>query len=519
MKNSKINNGNTPKKPLVSKETSIKLSILLLFTGLLCASILIGREFIFETTLGVLFITGLLLLIFYKDLNRYTPAIEQDYKTIILVGILITGNFIIARAFFFIYEISTISLGGVDPMLPIYLLPLAIGPMLAALLIDIHTAILLAVVTSLLAGLWLNSPIYPIYNFAAGITAAFGVIRCKRRSAIWRGGLYVSLVSAFTAVAISLLNNTFFSLDTPVILALSILNGLQVAILVSALLPVFEKFFKLSTDISLLELLDLNQPLMQELLAEAPSTYHHSVVVGNLVESAAEAVGVNPLLARVSAYYHDIGKIKMPEYFVENQTGDISRHESIAPRMSALVLISHVKEGVELAKQHNLPQALIDIIEQHHGTSIQSYFYQKAKEIHESDNTTPPVQEEDFRYPGPKPKTRVAALIYMADSVEAASRTLAEPTPPKLSALIDRIVNNKIIDGQLDECELTLKDIREIKTHFVFILSSIYHKRIKYPDFEIENEDTDTKPAAVPEAGDKKNNGGSRKHPNHPKTA
>jgi putative nucleotidyltransferase with HDIG domain len=519
MKNSKTTNGKAPKKPLVSKEASIRFSLLLLFAGLLGASILIGREFMFEATLGVLFITGLLLSIFYKDLKRYTPAIEQDYKAIILVGILLTGNFILARPFYFILEIFTLWLGAIDPLIPIYIIPLATGSMLAALLIDIHTAILLTVVTSLLAGLWLNSPIYPIFNFVAGITAVFGVISCKRRSAIWRGGLYVSIVCAFTALAISLLNNTFLSLGTPIILGLSILNGLLVAIFTSAMLPVFEKFFKLSTNISLLELLDLNQPLMQELLAEAPSTYHHSIVVGNLVESAAEAVGVNPLLARVSAYYHDIGKIKMPEYFIENQTGDISRHESIAPRMSALVLISHVKEGIELAKQHRLPQALIDIIEQHHGTSIQSYFYQKAKEIYESDNTSPPVQEEDFRYPGPKPKTRVAALIYMADSVEAASRTLSEPTPPKLSALIDRIINSKIIDGQLDECELTLKDIREIKTHFVFILSSIYHKRIKYPEFEMKNEDTDNKPATVSKTGHKKNNGGSRKHPDHPKTA
>jgi len=242
---------------------------------------------------------------------------------------------------------------------------------------------------------------------------------------------------------------------------------------------------------------------MQELLAEAPSTYHHSIVVGNLVESAAEAVGVNPLLARVSAYYHDIGKIKMPEYFIENQTGDVSRHESIAPRMSALVLISHVKEGVELAKAHNLPSVLIDIIREHHGTSIQRYFYQKAKEEYENDNTSPPVLEEDFRYPGPKPKTRVAALVHMADAVEAASRTLTDPTPEKISTLIDRIVNNRLIDGQLDECELTLKDIREIKTHFIFILRSIYHKRITYPGFEIEDEDTDKKPAAVSKTGQK----------------
>lgn len=485
----------------------IRVSILILFTGLLGISILVGRDFLFETTLGVFLVIGLLLLIFYKDFKRYTPSIEKDYKTVLLLGIIITANFIVGRTFYFIFELFTLWLGKIDPMIPIYVIPLATGSMLAALLVDIHAAILLTIITSLIAGLWLNNPLFPIFNFAAGITAAFGVIRCKRRSAIWRAGLYVSMVCAFTSIILTLLNKQFFSLETPVIIGLSFLNGLLVAILVSALLPLHEKFFKLSTDISLLELLDLNQPLMQELLAEAPSTYHHSIIVGNLVESAAEAVGVNPLLARVSAYYHDIGKIKMPEYFIENQTGEVSRHESIAPRMSALVLISHVKEGIELAKRYNLPQSLIEIIQQHHGTSIQNYFFQKAKEMHENDKEFPPPLEEDFRYPGPKPRTRVAALLHMADAIEAASRTLTEPTPEKISTLIDRIINNRIIDGQLDECELTLKDIREIKIHFVFILSSMYHKRIVYPGFEIEDEDTDKKPATVSKAGQKKNSG------------
>lgn len=504
----KLNNTQKNKKHLITKESLIRISLLALFSVAIGGMILFSKDFVSgkttgilsETTAGVVLAIGLLLLIFYKDLKRYTPTIEKDYKTIILVGILLTTNFILGPVFYFIFKLFTLWLGNINPTLPIYVIPLATGSMLAALLIDIHTAILLTIVSSLIAGLWLNDPVYPIFNFAAGITAAFGVIRCKRRSAIWRGGLYVSMVSVLTSIILILYKGDILSSETLVIVGFSFSNGMLVAILVSALLPVGEKFFKLITDISLLELLDLNQPLLQELLAEAPSTYHHSIVVGNLVESAAEAVGVNPLMARVSAYYHDIGKIKMPEYFVENQTGSVSRHEKMSPRMSSLVLVSHVKEGVELAKQYNLPKTIIDIIQQHHGTSIQTYFWQKAKELHEADKTSPPPIEEDFRYPGPKPKTNVAALIHMADAVEAASRTLAKPTPEKISALIDRIVNNRIIDGQLDECELTLKDIREIKTHFVFILSSMFHKRINYPGFEIEDEDTDKKPAAVSEA-------------------
>ncbi|HDH00834.1 MAG TPA: HDIG domain-containing protein, partial [Nitrospirae bacterium] len=287
----------------------------------------------------------------------------------------------------------------------------------------------------------------------------------------------------------------FLTLNTVAALGFAFANGLIVATLVSALLPLLEYSFKISTDISLLELVDLNQPLMRNLLLEAPGTYHHSIVVGTLVEAAAEAVDVNPLLARVSAYYHDIGKMKMPEYFVENQTMPVSRHEKLAPRMSSLILMSHVKEGVELAKQHKLPQSIIDIIQQHHGTSVITYFYQKAKE-QQGDTALPPA-ENDFRYPGPKPQTRVAALVLMADAVEAASRTLTDPIPARISALVERIVNRFFLDGQLDDCELTLKDLREIRSHFVYLLNSMFHRRIDYPGFEIKDDDSDKEPAKI----------------------
>jgi putative nucleotidyltransferase with HDIG domain len=245
------------------------------------------------------------------------------------------------------------------------------------------------------------------------------------------------------------------------------------------MLPILEYTFKVTTDISLLELLDMEQPLMKNLMITAPGTYHHSIIVGNLVESAAEAVGVNPLLARVSSYYHDIGKVKMPEYFVENQSNSMSKHEKLAPHMSSIIISSHVKEGVELAKQHKLPQPIIDIIEQHHGTSLMTFFYQKAKG--QRDESEP--SEEEYKYPGPKPQTRVAALVMMADAVEAASKVLNDPTPARIAALVDKIINHIFLEGQLDECELTLKDISEIKKHFSYILTGILHKRIDYPGF------------------------------------
>jgi putative nucleotidyltransferase with HDIG domain len=258
------------------------------------------------------------------------------------------------------------------------------------------------------------------------------------------------------------------------------ISAVIVVAIVSLLLPVLEKVFKVTTDISLLELLDLDHPLMKNLMIEAPGTYHHSIIVGNLVEACSEFVGVNPLLARVGAYYHDIGKSKMPEYFVENKSMGASKHEKLTPHMSAIVLISHVKEGVELARQHNLPEEVVDVVEQHHGDTLIKYFYDKAREAKDGED----LSEDVYRYPGPKPQTRTTALIMMADAVEASSRVLYDPTPARISALVDKIINHIFLAGQLEECELTLKDISEIKARFTFILNGILHKRIEYPGFD-----------------------------------
>jgi len=229
------------------------------------------------------------------------------------------------------------------------------------------------------------------------------------------------------------------------------------------------------------------------LMINAPGTYHHSVIVGSLVESAAETVGVNPLLARVSSYYHDIGKAKMPEYFVENQGGAPNKHDKLTPHMSSMIIINHVKEGVELANQYKLPQPLIDIIKQHHGTAVLTYFFQKAKDM---GYDAAPGQEE-YMYPGPRPQTRVAALVMMADAVEAASKVLNDPTPARISALVEKIINHIFLEGQLDECELTLKDISEIKKRFIYILTGIMHKRIDYPGFDFGNGNSHKEPAKI----------------------
>jgi putative nucleotidyltransferase with HDIG domain len=363
--------------------------------------------------------------------------------------------------------------------------------MLVSLLFDFHTAITFSFTVSLLTGLWTHDAPFTIYAFVGSIAAAFSVIRCKKRSGLLKGGGYVIAANVITGIVILLFKGELFTPKGPPSILFAALGGMSVAAIVSLLLPLIEYSFKVTTDISLLEHLDLNQPVMKNLMITAPGTYHHSVIVGNLAESAAEAVGVNPLLARVSSYYHDIGKVKMPDYFIENQSGPVSKHEKLTPHMSSMIIINHVKEGADLARQYKLPEPIIDIIEQHHGTMLVSYFYQKAKEM--GANALP--VDEDYKYHGPKPQTRVAALVMMADAVEAASRVLTDPTPARIASLADRIINHIFLEGQLDECELTLKDIHEVKKRFTYILTGIFHRRVDYPGFDFTDESLFKEPA------------------------
>jgi putative nucleotidyltransferase with HDIG domain len=255
-------------------------------------------------------------------------------------------------------------------------------------------------------------------------------------------------------------------------------GGLANIIIVSAVMPLLEAAFKLTTDMKLLELSDQNHPLLRQLVVRAPGTYHHSLIVGNLAEEAAEAVKANPLLIRVGAYFHDVGKIVKPEYFIENQ-GQLNRHDKLSPSMSALILISHVKEGLEMARSHKLPKEICDLICQHHGTSLIRYFFEKAKE-QEAEGSD--IHEEVYRYPGPRPQTREAGILLLADMVEAASRSQADPSPARLAGLVERLVQMAFTDGQLDDCDLTLRHLSQIREAFLRVLAGIYHHRIIYPE-------------------------------------
>jgi hypothetical protein len=256
------------------------------------------------------------------------------------------------------------------------------------------------------------------------------------------------------------------------------INGILSAVLMIGVLPYLETAFSITSMIKLLELANPTHPLLKQLLLEAPGTYHHSLMVANLAEAAAEPIGANPLLVRVGSYYHDIGKIKRTDYFVENQRGYENPHEKIAPALSALIITSHVREGVELAREARLPQVIIDFIEQHHGTSLAKFFYSRALEEEREGS----ISEENFRYEGPKPQSKEVALVMLADSVEAAVKSLQDPNPERIRNMVRRIIKDKLNDGQLETSDLTFKDLDTVANSFCQMLEGIYHKRIEYPE-------------------------------------
>ncbi len=363
------------------------------------------------------------------------------------------------------------------------LLPVASGAMLIGTILGLEAALLTGLVISVLMA-QLAEPRLEFFSLflASSVVAARAVRHFKNRGTIIRAGLYAGLTNAVMILAIRMIETEVWRLAVPVEMLAGVLGGLFAGVIVSGLSPLVEFIFGYTTDSKLLELANLDQPVLKELLLQAPGSYHHSVIVANMVEAAAESIGANPLLAKVAAYYHDVGKIKKPLYFIENQAGE-NKHEKLAPSMSALILIAHVKDGVELARQAKLGREIRDIIAQHHGTSLITYFYDKAVKAAEKEKgDKAKVVVEDFRYPGPKPQTKEAGLVMLADQVEAACKSLAEPTPSRIQGMVQKIINVAFKDDQLSDCELTLKDLHAIAKSFNRVLAGIYHQRIAYPD-------------------------------------
>ena len=451
---------------------------------------------------GIFLSLTLLLGVTYQVARVSSKQFPNRFRDLVFLSVLILVSLLVHKAFFGLGEaVSRIS-PEVGQNL-IYFLPLGLAPIFAALFLGLETGVGMALLSATLTALLMEKPFpFFLYMVSAGIVGVWGVKNCRQRSTLIKAGVIISIVNLAMVSAFKLMEFPFTAKDLLIGQAFALGGGLLTGILALGLTPIIEGVFHYSSNIRLLELLNLDQPVLRELMLLAPGTYHHSLVVGQMVEAAAEAIGANPLVAKAAAYYHDIGKVKKPPYFVENQLSGQNKHEKLAPSLSALILISHVKDGVDLARKHNLGDQIVDIIQQHHGSSFISYFYHKAK------SQAPPGQQvnvDDFRYPGPRPQTREAGLVLLADQVEAASKTLTDPTPARVQGMVQKIVNNGFADGQLDTCELTLKDLHLIAKSFNKILSGIFHQRIHYP-LSVEkkryNDDLAKQPA-------KKNNGKS----------
>ncbi|HQP05818.1 MAG TPA: HDIG domain-containing protein [Smithellaceae bacterium] len=436
----------------------------------------------------VLFLT--LLLYFWRTRNwlKTSPRSNVDFLVFAIVALL---QILFVKAGIFI----SVAVNRAFPSLPVdacyFAIPFAMGAMIIAVLVNRNVAMIMSVLSSFLISLLFEEKIlFPLFSFLGSVAASYHVVNSRQRSTFLKVGVFLGVVNIAAILSLNLLTGRLLD-DLILRLAMGLFGGIITGILVAGLTPVFESLFGFITYIKLLELANLNQPLFQKMIIEAPGTYHHSIIVASLVESAAEAIGANALLAKVSAYYHDIGKLAKPHYYIENQTGYDNRHDKLSPKMSALIIISHVKEGCELAMQAKLGKPIIDIIREHHGTSLISYFFDKAKK--NKDESIRSLTESDFRYPGPKPQTKEAGLVMLGDVIEASSRTLTNPTPARIRSLVRERIARIYTDGQLDECELTLRNLNTIAETFTRILTGIFHHRVEYPEAPPKPKETNGK--------------------------
>jgi hypothetical protein len=359
--------------------------------------------------------------------------------------------------------------------------PLAFGPMIVSIFFTIELTALFSVIAAALTMLlFRDMPVLALLTITSGLICARHVRYYQRRSSVIKAGLYVSMANVIVVVAFDMAGTQLFTIDQLFNPAFATAGGILTIMLVSGALPVIESLFPVVSDIKLLELTSLDHPLLRRMIMEASGTYHHSMMVGNLAEEACKDIGANSLLARAGALFHDIGKMKIPDYFAENQRSGVNPHDKLSPYMSARIVLNHIKEGMELARQNKLLPQLIDMIPEHHGTQLIRFFFHKAKEEEATSNTQ--TLEDDFRYPGPIPSSRESAVVALADSVEAAARACSSPTPGAFRHIVTEVINDKFSQGQLDNSHLTLKDLAIITESFTHVLTAIHHHRIEYPD-------------------------------------
>jgi len=429
-----------------------------------------GIKRLFPTMGKVAFVVALFFL-FGVYFAMEDPGILKETRSIFLVALIV---FLVSILTFFIHRLDASE----------YLVPTALGAILLATLFDTKIGFAgTAIISVLVGGLWGNEFNLMFVSFFVGVVGVVTINRVRTRNQLFQSVFY--LIGAYI-FAISFMGFFRFLTFNEILKQWQwgALNGLLTPIVAYGMLALIESLFDITTDFSLLELSNLNHPLLKRLSLQAPGTYHHSIIVGNLAETAAQAVGANSLLARVGSYYHDVGKLEKAEYFVENQISGGNPHEKLTPRMSALILMNHVKRGLELGEKYKLPSSIKHIISQHQGTTVMSFFYRKAQ----NKSGIEDANEEDYRYPGPRPQTKEAAIVMMADAVEAATRSLKDPTHSRIKGLIDDLVDARFKEGQLDESPLTLRDLERIKEGFLTILAGTFHARLEYPEKDEDKE-------------------------------
>ncbi|MFI5144319.1 MAG: HD family phosphohydrolase [Ignavibacteria bacterium] len=421
-----------------------------------------------------LFVATMLFLVGIFFFKMRSAIFEDNIKIILISTIVLLECFL-----------SYLSLNLKIDVPGEYLVFIAISALLLTIIFDSRVSFYVNVIICILVSA-IRGGDYDILvpNFTAAIMAIYSVRDIKKRSQIFVSMIYVLIGYTLTILAMGIERNDSFDMLKSQLYVASV-NSVLSPILAYGLLIFYEKVFGVATDLVFLELSDFNNPLLRELSSKAPGTFHHSIVMGNLSEQAAKEIGANQILARVGCYYHDIGKIVGPDYFVENQLDTKNKHEQLNPSLSAKMIISHVKNGIKLAEKYRIPEEIINFIPMHHGTTLVSYFYEKART---EEGTTENIHDYIYRYPGPKPQSKETGIVMLADAVEAATRAIEDPTPAKLETQIDEIIKSRFMEGELDDCDLTLKDLIRIKHSFLKTLVGIHHHRIKYPEQDEDEE-------------------------------
>ncbi|WP_413382423.1 HD family phosphohydrolase [Alkalihalobacillus sp. 1P02AB] len=429
--------------------------------------------------IGLAILVILIMSVIGYHINEANTSLRHNNSHLVMFTLIFVLTVVLIKVFSLLEGLGITGLG--------YAVPVSVGAMLLTLLLSKRVAVFMSFIFAVIGSIFFNYDTagafnftYGIYLFFSSISAAFFLGESNRVSRILRAGLYVSAVNILTVLSLLFMKVVPSGwVEIGIHVGFVWFSGFVAAVLTLGLLPFFEVGFGILSTTRLIELSNPNHPLLRRILTEAPGTYHHSVVVGNLAESASESIGENGLLARVASYYHDLGKTKRPHFFIENQMRMENPHDKISPQLSTTIITAHPYDGADLLRKHKMPKEIIDIAEQHHGTTLLKFFYHKANQ--DSETSLP---ESQFRYPGPKSQTKVGAIVQIADSVEAAVRSMQKPTPDKIENLVRKIIKDKLEDGQFDESDLTLRELDQVAISICETLKGTFHQRIEYPEDE-----------------------------------